>query len=153
MRSGRLMVRGTAFGAALLVALVGWTSMSGAFAVIHGVSFSGPAASATVTVTGSSFGTAPKGTPDTACGPSTGVGDTYGANLFFVDNTHNWEAGYKGTTDYNCLGIIIQSWSTTKAVLKFGKGFGTGGWIMHNGDHFAVALNGWMYGGTVSGLS
>jgi hypothetical protein len=126
---------------------------------ITSVSFKGTEgsgqASPTITITGTSFGAnPPTGTSDnsTTCGGYTANGDVYGHNLYFTDNK-NFEAGYSnpGAT---CVGIIVQSWSSTKVVLQFGDAYGTfAHWYLTNGDGYAISIKTGIWGSKVSGLT
>lgn len=127
---------------------------------ISSVSFSGASgsgvASPTITVTGTHFGAkAPAGTSDnsTSCGPYTANGDVYGSKLYFADDA-NFEAGYSNSSGANCIGIIVDSWSSTKVVLQFGNAYGTfAHWYLTNGDGYAISVKNGIFGGTVGGLS
>jgi len=84
---------------------------------ITGVSLSGPAASPSITVTGTGFGsTPPIGTPET-CQPGD-TGDDYGSTgLWFGDTTQGWTAGQAG----DCIGLIVTSWTGTQVTFGFGN--------------------------------
>ncbi|MEU8974569.1 hypothetical protein AB0D11_35790 [Streptomyces monashensis] len=127
---------------------------------IGSVSFSGPhgpgVASPTITVNGSGFGTAaPAGTNNdvTSCGTYSNNGNSYGNQLYFLDDT-NFEAGYGDGNGANCIGITVVSWSPNQVVLRFGSSYGSfAHWYLSNGDSFALSVNSGLFGGTVSGLS
>jgi len=126
---------------------------------ISSVSFSGVAgagkASPTITITGSHFGVAPSGTSDnsTSCGGYTANGDVYGTKLYFVDSG-NFEAGHSDSTGADCVGVIVDSWTTSQIVLSFGNAYGSfAHWYLSNGDGFAISVKGTLWDGSVSGLS
>ena len=135
---------------------VGVTHAAAAFPNISAVSFAGAGGhgqpSPTVTVRGSDFGTEPAGTPDTACG---GTGDIFGKQFYFVDSTRRWQAGASYRTNTNCIGITVQSWTTTRVIFKFGSEYNCcfPSWTLKNGDNFAVVLKTYAYGGEVGGLA
>jgi hypothetical protein len=103
-------------------------------------------ASPTITVTGSGFSSRPVGNPGTNCG---GTGDWYGTKFYFWEDTEYWEAGLSG----DCIGIVIDSWSSHSIVFGFGNTFGTPGFTISNGDNYAFDLRTLLVGGVVSGLS
>jgi hypothetical protein len=127
---------------------------------ITSVTFSGTSgpgeASPTVTVTGTGFGAAPSGTSDavTSCGNyGSANGDVYGTKLYFSDDG-NFEAGYSDRSGGNCIGIVIDSWSSKRIVLHFGVAYGSyARWYMENGDGYAISVKTTLWGGSVSGLS
>ncbi len=133
---------------------------SAAQPAIKTVTFSGVAGpnepSPTVTVTGSRFGaTPPAGTSDnvTTCGTYSANGEVFKNKLYFVDDG-NFEAGYSDSSGANCIGIIIDSWSTRKIVFHFGEAYGSfTNWFLSNGDGFAISIKNAIWGGSVSGLS
>jgi len=107
-----------------------------------------------VTVTGHGFGaTPPAGTSNnsTSCGNYTNNGEDYGAsNLQFVD-TGNFEAGGGVPPSGDCVGLIVQSWSTDQVVFQFGNAYhGYDRWYITAGDQYTVSLSNLHYAGTVS---
>ena len=143
----------------VIAASAGGAGAAGARPFIQSVTFSGTGgsgqASPTITITGTHFGSAPTGTSNnsTSCGPYTANGDVYGGKLYFADDT-NFEAGYGTSSGADCVGIVIVSWSSTQAVLRFGNAYGTfDHWYLTNGDGYGLSLKTGLFGGVVSGLS
>ncbi|HLZ08756.1 MAG TPA: hypothetical protein VKT80_09235 [Chloroflexota bacterium] len=137
------------------VASVGAQSEMSTASLVSGVVFTGSSSAPTITVTGSGFGTrAPIGYPNnsTGCGAYTNNGDVYGKNgLWFLDDTHVWQAGEGKPPAANCIGLIVQSWSPTQVVFQFGDAYGTfDHWTADPGDNFVIDLKGYFWGGVVS---
>jgi hypothetical protein len=88
---------------------------------ITSVSESGSPSDPTITITGSNlWPTAPTGTPE-PCNPGD-PGDNFGSGgLWITDNTAGWTAGQYS----DCIGLVIQSWSTTSVVFGFGDTYGS----------------------------
>ncbi len=126
---------------------------------ITSVVTSGTAANPTITVTGSGFGASPpapdpstspvgqQGCPSTYANgspiPPAAGGFLYGTQLFFQDLTSGWTAGLNGNSEFDCIGIVIDSWSDTKVVFHFGNVFGRtdipeNAYFLHNGDAYTV---------------
>ena len=155
-----ILAKGAVVTGAVLATILGTAvAASASQPNITSVSFAGTAgpgvASPTVTITGSGFGTAPKGTSDnnTSCGAYSANGKVYGTKLYFLDDA-NFEAGYSDSSGANCIGITVASWSPGKVVLAFGNAYGTfARWYLANGDGYALSLKNALWGGTVSGLS
>jgi len=141
---------------------------------IASVTTSGTAASPTITVTGSGFGASPpapdpatspvgqNGCPSTFANgspiPPAGGGNLFGTQLFFQDLTSGWTAGLNGNSEFDCIGIVIDSWSDTKVVFHFGNVFGRtdipdNAYFLFNGDAFTVHVGTATFTGvaTVSG--
>ncbi len=124
--------------------------------IITGITFNGSVSSPTITVTGTGFGkTPPEGTSDanTGCGDHRrGNGDVYGTNgLWFLDDTKVWQAGYSNSSGGNCIGLIIESWTTTQVMFGFGVAYDSfDHWYAAFGDHYVIDLKGWYEGGLVS---
>lgn len=128
-----------------------------------GVTMSGTTTAPTFTVTGSGFGaTAPTSysAAHTSCedyGP--GNGRWFGTDGFwFLDNTHNWQAGRGMTTFFgspyswsNCLGVYVDSWSNNRIVFHFGLAYGTqSSWFVQPGDNYVLTVNGQQFGGALA---
>jgi hypothetical protein len=117
----------------------------------------------TVTVTGTGFpAKAPKGSSAAtdSCGDyGPGNGDWFGKitskkSLVFIDDTNEWWAGEGTPNGGNCIGIVLESWSPTQVVFKFGVAYGSfasefGPWMANAGDHFVLKIANYWYGGTV----
>jgi hypothetical protein len=121
---------------------------------ISGVNFTGGTATPTVTITGHGFGaTPPVGASDNAtnCGNYTSNGEDYGtANLEFVDNG-NFAAGGGTPPNGDCVGLVLQSWSTDRVVYRFGNAYNTfDHWYITVGDQYTVTIENVHYTGTVS---
>lgn len=116
---------------------------------IAGVTLRGTVSAPSITVRGTNFGTiAGLGSPSSSCG----TGSDYGNNFLFADSTDGWNAG-EGTPDYDCIGVIVQSYSATKVVFGFGSQYGTypigsGVALLSSGDHFTMTLLGASFSGT-----
>ena len=106
----------------------------------------------TVTISGSGFGTVSNlGSGESACGSSP-TGLDYGNNFLFADHTDGWNAG-EGSPDYDCIGVIIQSYSNTEIVFTFGSDYGvypigSGVALLNSGDQFTMTLLGASFSGT-----
>ncbi|HEX4490903.1 MAG TPA: peptidase S8 [Acidimicrobiia bacterium] len=109
---------------------------------IDGVAFTGPTSAPTVTISGSNLGaTAPTGSAINCFGGDTG--DTFGSTgLWFADTNASWTAGQAG----DCIGIVLQSWSTTQVVFQLGNGYDHYQPIAH-GDAIEVEAEGTTFGG------
>lgn len=123
--------------------------------VMDSVVFTGNSAAPTITVNGSKFGANPPtaypaGT--TSCGTYVDNGSWYGAyGLWFIDNTHYWQAGKGNASGGNCIGIKLVSWTRTQVVFQFGNAYGSfDHWTVDQGDNFVVALKSQFYGGVAS---
>jgi hypothetical protein len=119
---------------------------------ISNVEISGSVSAPTVTISGSDFGTvANLGSGETACGSSP-AGLDYGNNFLFADTTDGWNAG-EGSPDYDCIGVIIQSYASDEVVFTFGSDYGvyrlgTGVALLSSGDQFTMTLLGASFSGT-----
>ncbi|MDQ6615010.1 MAG: right-handed parallel beta-helix repeat-containing protein [Actinomycetota bacterium] len=141
---------------------------------ITSVTTSGTSANPTITVRGSGFGASPpvpdpstspvgqQGCPSTYANgtpiPTAGGGFLYGTKLFFQDITSGWTAGLNGNGQFDCIGIVIDSWSDTQVVFHFGNIFGrtdipNNAYFLRNGDAFTVGVGTAQFTGvaTVSG--
>ncbi len=115
-------------------------------ASVSSVTFSGSAASPTITLAGANFGPYPP--IGQAAGCST-PGDNYGTTgLNFADTTGGWEAGQDG----DCIGIAVSAWSSSSITYSFGSGYATYGTVA-DGDAFALEVEGTSVSGTVNGLT
>jgi hypothetical protein len=151
------LVTGTLATGALFGGIVGAAAPQ---PFITSVTFSGQAgpnvASPTITLIGTHFGAnPPAGTSDatTSCGTYANNGNVYGSKLYFEDDNF-FEAGFNNSLGATCIGIIVDSWSSTKVVLHFGNAYGGfDHWYLSNGDGFAISVKTAIFGGAVSGLS
>lgn len=112
---------------------------------VSGVTFSGPAASPSITVTGANLGSAPPiGTPETCQGGDTG--DTYGSSgLWFSDASQGWTAGQAG----DCIGLIVTSWSSSQVVFGFGNEYGSYPPVQ-SGDQVEIDVQGATFSGPLT---
>lgn len=161
------MRRVARIGLAGAICALGVAAMSGAASAaassssfhVTSVTFSGDSGqgpSPTVTINGSGFGAAPKGTSDnsTSCGDYTANGDVFGNKLYTYDDTDGFSAGYSNKTSATCVGIVVSSWTSTKIVFTWGNAYGSyTDWWVNNGDNYVFALKGYLWGGVVSGLA
>jgi hypothetical protein len=118
---------------------------------ISDVVISGNVNSPTVTVSGSGFGTIANLGPGSA---SCGTGDDYADNFLFADQTDGWNAG-EGPPQYDCIGVIIQSYSNEQVVFTFGSQYGvyrigSGVALLNSGDQFTMTLLGASFSGTAA---
>jgi hypothetical protein len=127
--------------------------------VIGGVVFAGGSSSSSpiVTVSGQEFGQSPPTGYDdtnTSCGSYMNNGDVYGSGFNFTDNTNQWSAGGGIPLNGNCVGLVVQSWSTSKVVFAFGSSYGSfDHWTADLGDNFTLTLEGATATGPVSSNS
>jgi hypothetical protein len=124
------------------VVVIGFETAAVAAPVIASVKVGGTQSSPIVTVNGSGFGTlASLGSPtspDPSCGPRTG--SMYGSNFYFRDETRLWEAG--NAPDFNCIGVIISSYTDNKIVFSFGNEYSIFGYILAAGDTITMHVLG-----------
>lgn len=150
----------------LLGGLVSGVAVSAA-SKIETVSFTGSAASPTVTVTGS-FGTKPKSKKDPCVGApgyETGkAGFDYGKqfasnSLWFMDTSlpgQEWLAGASATESggpyhgASCIGIVVEDWTASTIVFHFGSVYHNPFYELEPGNHFVLHAPGTYYGGIVS---
>lgn len=108
----------------------------------------------TVTVTGVGFGAAPTGgvSPSRLSNCHSGTGLDYGpSKLWFLDATQQsgpglvgaFQEGANQSRSYgNCGGIVIESWSSTKAVFTFGSRYASDPAGLQPGDPVCVSVKG-----------
>jgi subtilase family serine protease len=114
-------------------------------AAITGVATSGPASNPTIYITGSNLiPFAPAGSPETCL--SVDPGDDYGSNgLWFTDSSEGgWTAGQSG----DCIGIVLQSYSSSEVVFGFDS-FYTNFNPVQVGDSITVTVQGTSFTGTL----
>ncbi len=105
-----------------------------------------------VTISGSGFGTvANLGSPRAACG-SRPTGLDYWNHFLFDDTTEGWSAG-EGSPTYDCIGVVIKSYSNEEVVFTFGSDYGhyrtgSGKALLNSGDQFTMTLLGASFSGT-----
>ncbi|MGI9032747.1 MAG: hypothetical protein ACR2HY_03485 [Acidimicrobiales bacterium] len=139
--------------------------------VITSVTTTGTVANPTITVRGSGFGAEPLPSPATppsgqqGCPVTTdaGSGHLYGENLFISDtaaqrgNQSNWTAGESNQGTFDCVGLVILSWSDTQVTFTFGdlynKNLPENYYVLTNGDPITVNVKGAVFNTSVSGLS
>jgi eukaryotic-like serine/threonine-protein kinase len=120
--------------------------------VIQSVTFS-PLGNAppTITVTGLNFGAEPTGVSDNVnnCGSYSANGDDFGTSFWFQDSTYS-SYGYGTPQSGSCVGIIINSWSSTSISFKFGNAYRTfDHWYLTTGDPYTLYIKGAQKSGTV----
>ena len=122
--------------------------------IISGVSFAGDTTAPTVTVTGHGFGAAPPAGQDassTSCGNYSSNGEDYGTSGLKFEDTGNFEAGGGDPLSGDCIGLVVQSWSTDQVVFQFGSAYNSfDHWYIADGDQYKVTVNNLQYSGTVS---
>ena len=157
----------------LLAALPGPTAYGATqsgVAVISRVAFGGTAASPTITITGSKFGTRPKANPKispakagakyhSACYRQTlqgngNDGSDYGQKALGIgwgtSTPSGYSAGVYVSGSYlDCIGLILQSYTPTRIVLHLGCQYPLYSQIV-NGDRFVVQVRGVTKSGTVA---
>ncbi|MGH9069986.1 MAG: hypothetical protein ACRDX8_02165 [Acidimicrobiales bacterium] len=109
----------------------GTNSLPKTDAKVSAVALTGSIAAPVVTVTGSGFGTRPAPYPATTpegqsgcpSAPAVGDGFLYANRLFFKDPDNNtgFIAGEDAGGQFDCVGIVIDSWSPTKVAFGFGN--------------------------------
>jgi hypothetical protein len=117
------------------------------------VSFAGDTAKPEVTITGHGFGSKPAAFSDntTSCGQYTKNGADFGpTNLWFEDVGH-FVAGQGIPPNGACIGIRLNTWSSTKVVIRFGSAYDSfDHWFITAGDSFVLSLKGVQASGVVS---
>lgn len=125
---------------------------------ILSVSFTGTVANPTLTIVGTGFGsrprpsppykpTPPKGTtPPYGCTATGNVGYDYGTSLWLADlvKAHVWSAGrYRpAINELDCVGLLIVSYTPTKAVFHLGVDYKVHHYQLTEGDPYQVAVSG-----------
>ncbi len=112
---------------------------------VSSVTLGGTPSDPTLTVDGPNLGSvAPPGSPEWDCSAAYS-GDVFGGvGLNFGDTTAAWTAGSGG----DCLGLIVSSWSSTKATLSLGS-FYPDVTAMQAGDGYTFELQGHLFSGTL----
>ncbi|TMD94811.1 MAG: hypothetical protein E6I72_11875 [Chloroflexi bacterium] len=104
------------------------------------------------TVSGLNFGSAPAGVADnsTNCGSYTNNGSDFGNNLWL--QAGNFAAFGQGTPPTGtCVGLIITSWSNTRAEFTFGSAYRSfDHWYISAGDAYVLNFKGVQFSGTVT---
>jgi hypothetical protein len=114
---------------------------------ISSVTFGGNETSPTVTISGSGFGTQGElDSPQESCGN----GSDFGNNLDVSDATQGWSAGQDNLNDYDCVGLIISSYSDSQIVFSFDNQYGTAPFVLDSGDDYTVDVLDSAFSGTVS---
>lgn len=136
---------------------------------VTSVAITGSLAAPTFTVTGTNFGSSPP-PPDPSTPPdgqqgcpaspnANPQGYLYGTNLYVSDQSSNgFDAGVNSVTgEFDCVGIVVQSWSPTKVVFTLGNLYDQSipgnQYVLANGDPVQVVVLGAVGSTTVSGLS
>jgi len=78
-----------------------------------------------IVVNGSEFGKPPAKSYPAGCGATGSVYGAIGApgSLGLINDTGAFSAGYGNAKSASCIGLIINSWSTTHIVLHFGNNY------------------------------
>ena len=143
---------------------------TGPFPSITSVTTSGTISNPTITVTGANLGAAPAPNPSTppegqhGCPtvlPTSGNGYLYGNSLWFSDSspTGGWTAGQNADGNFDCLGLIIVSYTSTQVVFHLDNGYDNTSngpanfYVLANGDPITVSVAGATMTGTVGGLT
>ena len=83
----------------------------------------------------------------------------YGTSLYVQDNGNmGFDAGINSVTgEFDCVGLVIQSWTPTQVVFGFGdlydQNIPGNDYVLANGDPVTVGVLGATGSTTVSGLS
>jgi len=155
LRGASAMVAGS------VVALMAGTGVAAASTSAHitSVSTSGTSGRPEITVRGSGFGHRPAANPanfpagSSGCPdvPAAKAGKLYGTHLYFTDlrakkgTYKEWTAGQytPGSSGfYDCVGLVIDSWTTTKVRFHFGATYGKffpgNAYFLSDGDRYKV---------------
>lgn len=141
----------------------GTNSLPKTGARVKSVDLTGTTAQPVVTVSGSGFGTRPTPYPSTApegqsgcpAAPTAGDGYLYGNKLFLADpNTiTGFIAGEDAGGQFDCVGLVIDSWSPSKVVFSLGnlydKHIPQNYYVLKHGDPFTVYVQGAVGTGSV----
>ncbi|MGH9128179.1 MAG: hypothetical protein ACRDY2_04240 [Acidimicrobiales bacterium] len=142
----------------------GTNSLPKTSAHVSSVTLTGTIAKPLITVAGSGFGarpapypaTAPQGQSGCPPAPTTGDGYLYANNLLFKDPNTNtgFIAGEDAGGQFDCVGIVIDSWSPTRVVFGLGnlydKHIPQNYYVLSHGDPFSVYVKGAAGTGMVS---
>jgi hypothetical protein len=105
-----------------------------------------------VTVSGINFGAQPTGAADdrTNCGSYSNNGFDFGNNLWL--QAGNFAVFGQGNPPSGaCVGLIITSWSNTRAEFTFGSAYRSfDHWYISAGDAYVLNVNGAQFSGTVT---
>ena len=138
---------------------------------VTGVTITGTIADPTFTVTGTGFGSTPpapdpstppdgqQGCPASPTNNPSLEGYLYGTNLYVSDQGNSgFDAGVNSVTgEFDCVGLVIKSWSPTQVVFGFGDLYDQpipgNDYVLSNGDPVQVVVLGAVGQTTVSGLA
>ncbi len=68
-----------------------------------------------------------------------GLGDDFGTEAMFADETAGWQAGAGG----DCIGLIFKSWTETEVSFTFGSAYQQEQYApLHKGDEYSISLRG-----------
>ncbi len=131
---------------------------------IASVNTSGTSARPEITVKGTAFGKRPAPDPryppagKSGCpvsGPTSGAGHLFGTNLYFTNlkaskgTYKNWSAGEftrGGSGFFDCVGIVIDRWTSNQVRFHFGNTYGKfipqNTYFFSNRDRFEVFVRG-----------
>jgi hypothetical protein len=116
-------------------------------ASISGVSISGTSSDPTITITGTSLDPIPPvGSPEPCQASDPNAGDNFGTTgLNISDSTQGWGGGQGG----DCIGLELQSYSTTQVAFGFGDQYANYP-PAQPGDSITVEVQGVTYTGTLT---
>ncbi len=158
-------VRGASVMGAAVIASTG-IALAGTSAHITSLTMSGTSAAPEVTVKGSGFGSRPAPHPSyppegrSGCPvePAARAGHLYGTQLYFADlnakkgsindpgQIRSWTAGQASSTQFDCIGIVIDRWTSTRVRFHFGDVYGKflpqNTYFLSNGDRVRVVVRG-----------
>ncbi len=155
----------TVVGAVALMATPGIASAKPS-AQITSVKTSGTSARPEITVRGRGFGHRPAPNPphfpagSVGCPavPAAKAGRLFGTQLYFTDlkakkGTYTvWTAGQYNSQFFDCVGVVVDQWSSTKVRFHFGATYGAyfpqNTYFLSNGDRFEVFVRHATFRGT-----
>ncbi|MGH9131023.1 MAG: hypothetical protein ACRDWV_04980 [Acidimicrobiales bacterium] len=146
------------------------TTAAKSSASITSATVTGTVAAPVITVAGTGFGSepspgpVPQGQQGCPSAPASGDGNLFNGMTLFFSNTHaktgsfkNWNAGQYtpgSNGQFDCVGLIISSWSPTKVVFGFGnlynKNLPMNYYVLSNGDTFKLYVRGASSTGTAA---
>lgn len=158
--------RGVGKAMVLSASVLAGTAMVGAGAAtaattahITSVKTNGTPANPRIVVTGTGFGDAPRPNPSfhpegrMGCPslPPAGNGFNFGNHIYFTDRNAargmpEWTAGQANKVFFDCVGLVIDSWSNQRIVFHFGNAYDKhlpeNFYVLTNGDPIQLTVNG-----------
>jgi len=69
--------------------------------------------------------------------------------FFLQDKTGTWGAGLHGKNGDDCIGLVVQSWSTTQITFTFGSYYSVNGYQLAATDQYSLHIEGTVHRGKV----